>query len=213
MGANITIYDNYSTDNSKQIILDAGCNLIEYDSGNQIRDDLYLSIKNECWKKSKADWVCIVDLDEFLFLDFNVFHYDVIKTQGYDMIGLPPSMLGVKNDMYSKLVMFRPKLFVQIGYQPGCHTCRPTPPIGYLRISQQTAPLLHYKYISEDYVIARHKMYQTRLSDFNKQYGFGIEYQNVEEQKIKDKFLHLWVQAAVVDHKIFWPVSVNNIGF
>ena len=121
--AEITIYDNFSTDNSREIILAASCNYKTFDTGGQIRDDLYLSIKNECFKTSKADWVIIVDIDELLELNFDPSPYNIIRTQGYDMIGEPPSRLGVKNNMYSKAVMFRPDAFHNIGYQPGCHFC------------------------------------------------------------------------------------------
>lgn len=197
LGANITIYDNFSTDNSQQIILDSGCTLKTYDSGGQIRDDLYLGIKNEVWKHSKADWVIVCDLDEFIFLPFDITPYNIIRTQGYDMIGSPPSRTGVKNDMYSKAVMFRPSAFAQIGYAPGCHKFNPSMREP-MRLSTQIAPLLHYKYISEEYVYNRHLMYQSRLSEFNKQYGFGVGYQSVEREKINQKFVDLHSASIII---------------
>ena len=45
----IVIYDNYSTDRTEEIALANGCEVIKYDSNNEIRDDLYLEIKNNCW--------------------------------------------------------------------------------------------------------------------------------------------------------------------
>ncbi len=190
MGANITIYDNQSTDSSPQIIQDLGCKLISWDSEGQIRDDLYLSIKNEAFKKSKAEWTVSVDLDEFIEIDFDITPYNIIRTQGYDMIGSPPSRLSVPNNLYSKAVMFRPNSFSQIGYGPGCHLFNPSPkePI---RISSEIANLLHYKYISEEYVYNRHLMYQSRLSDLNKKYGWGVEYNNVQRELINKKFIDL----------------------
>ena len=41
----ITIYDNMSTDNSRQIAIKNGCKIIDYDSNNEVRNDLYLDIK------------------------------------------------------------------------------------------------------------------------------------------------------------------------
>jgi hypothetical protein len=195
MGANITIYDNYSTDNSVAIIKQAGCTYIPYDSNNQIRDDLYLSIKNECWKKSKADFVIVCDIDEFLEVDFDTSKYTIINTQGYDMLGIPPSRFGVKNDMYSKHIMFRPSEFKQIGYSFGCHKCAPE---GNISGSKETANLLHYKYISEEHVYSRHLLYQSRLSDINKKYGWGIEYQTPEEEKIQTKFSELTIKSKII---------------
>ncbi len=193
--ANITIYDNHSTDRSQEIIKDSGCNLLTYDSNNQIRDDLYLGIKNECWKKSKAQWVIVVDADELLQLNFDISRCTIVNTKGYDMIGPYPSNIGVPNPMYNKAVMFRPNQFRQIGYGVGCHTAKPE---GNIVGSRDFARLLHYKYISEEYVLNRHLMYESRLSDFNKQYQFGKEYENVCIEKIQDKFLDLRSRSEIV---------------
>ncbi len=195
MGASITIYDNFSTDNSKNIIIESGCNYITYDSNDQIRDDLYLSIKNECWKKSKADWVIVCDLDEIIEINFPIDRYSIINTDGYDMIGPVGSRIGVPNVLYSKNIMFRPDQFKQIGYQPGCHSCKPE---GNISGSIEKAKLLHYKYISEDYVHSRRLLYKSRLSDFNKQYGFGIEYEDIEREKINNIFKELRRTAIYV---------------
>ena len=195
--AHITVFDNFSTDRTKEIILNSDCEYKTYDSGGQIRDDLYLSIKNECWKGSKADWVIIVDADEFLFVDFDYTPYNLIRTQGYDMIGAPPSRLGVPNSLYSKAVMFRPSDFYNIGYQPGAHYCDPQPK-NRMVISPQTAKLLHYKYISPEYLYQRHLMYQKRLSEFNRIYGYGIEYNHVQQDKINTKFNELIKGASLI---------------
>ena len=197
LGANIRIYNNKSTDQSKSIIAYSGCNYIAYDSNNQIRDDLYLQIKNNCWKDSKAEWVIVCDIDELIEINFDISRYNIINTKGFDMIGLPPSRLGVHNQMYSKHIMFRPNCFKEINYKPGCHSLNPIPNVA-ISGSIEIANLLHYKYIDEDYVYNRHLMYQERLSDINKQLGWGIEYQNVERKKIEDKFAELRSQSSMV---------------
>lgn len=197
MGAKITIIDNQSTDKSRSIIEKAGCTYMAYNSNNQIRDDLYLQIKNNCWKDSKADWVIVCDIDELIEVNFDISKYTIINTKGFDMIGLPPSRIGVHNKMYSKHIMFRPNHFREINYTPGCHSLNPIP-VGTISGSIEIANLLHYKYISEDYVYTRHLMYQERLSDINKQLGWGIEYQNVERKKIINKFNELRSQSAMI---------------
>jgi len=194
--ANITVYDNYSTDRSKEIILENGCNYIEYGSDNQIRDDIYLQIKNECWKKSKADWVIIVDIDEFLEFDFDISEYTIINTKGYDMIGGPESRSGVYNALMSKHVMFRPDQFLQIGYTAGCHRC--TPQAKKLQGSRKHALLLHRKFISEEYVYSKHKAYEERLSAVNKLYGWGVHYQGVTKENVAEQFKELRKKAILV---------------
>jgi glycosyltransferase involved in cell wall biosynthesis len=68
----IFILDNKSTDKSVEII-DSFPNteVIEWDSNGQVRDDLYLEIKNNIWKQSrgKCDYVIVGDADEFLYHD------------------------------------------------------------------------------------------------------------------------------------------------
>lgn len=192
---NITVIDNKSTDNSREIIKKSGCRYLSYDSNNQIRDDLYLTIKNNCWKRSTADFVIVCDIDELIEFDFDVSKYSIINTKGYDIIGFPPSRIGVANKMYSKHIMFNPNAIKEINYNAGCHSCSP---IGNISGSIETANLLHYKYISEDYVYKRHLMYQSRLSEINKKLGWGIEYQNVERKKIDDKFSELRSQSGMI---------------
>ncbi len=195
MGANITIIDNQSTDKSRQIIEKSGCKYMAFNSNNQIRDDLYLKIKNNCWKQSKADWVIVCDIDEFIEINFDISRYTIINTNGFDMIGYPNSRLGVPNPMYSKHIMFRPAQIKEINYHPGCHKCYPE---GNISGSVGIANLLHYKYIDEDYVYKRHLMYQERLSNQNKVNGWGIEYQNVERKKIFEKFKELRSKGVMV---------------
>lgn len=198
--ANITIYDNRSIDNSREIITSNGCNLIDYNSQEEIRDDLYLKIKNSCWYKSKAEFVIICDIDEFLELPVNadLSKCSIIKTKGYDMIGPPPSRLGVQNKMYDKLVMFRPNQIQGINYKAGAHVANP---VGNVIYSSFYANLLHYKYISEDYVFNRHKMYEKRLSNINKSFQWGIEYQDVQKEKIEEKFRELKEKATLVPNQ------------
>jgi hypothetical protein len=195
LGANIIIYDNFSTDGSREIITKAGCELRNFDTGGQIRDDLYLSIKNEKWKSSKAEWVCIVDIDEMLQLNFPVDKYTIITTKGYNMIGMPPSKKGVYDPMYSKSCMFRPGELQEIRFEPGCHRAKP---IGNLVPSIEIAPLMHYKFISEEYVYARHKLYQSRLSEINKKMEWGISYVDPKKEEIEKRFAELRANAVIV---------------
>ncbi len=191
----ITIYDNYSIDGSKEIIEQMGCTYIPYDSGGQIRDDIYLDIKNNCWKNSKADWVIVCDIDEFLEVDFDPSDSTILSVKGFDMVGDLNSRMGVPNKMYSKNIMFKPSEIKEINYLAGCHYSKPE---GNIKFSRNVAKLLHRKYISEDYVFERHLMYQERLSDVNKQFGWGIEYQNVERKKIEEKFVELRKNAIEI---------------
>ena len=67
----IIIYDNMSTDRSQEIIkAHPKCELRLYDSKGEVRDDLYLKIKNHAWKEARGqgiDYVIVGDTDEFLY--------------------------------------------------------------------------------------------------------------------------------------------------
>jgi len=92
----ITIYDNMSTDNSRQIAIKNGCKVLEYDSNNEIRDDLYLEIKNNCWKQAKTDWVLICDTDEFLDINQEQLEKEdcsIILSKGYNMVNLEDDLI------------------------------------------------------------------------------------------------------------------------
>lgn len=193
---NITVFDNQSTDGTKQIALDNNCKIISFDTGGKIKDDNYLFIKNNCWKRSKADWVIVSDVDEFLDLRIELDNkkFTIVNTHGYDIVGGVESKLGVYNPIYCKHICFSPKHIKEIRYSIGCHSCEP---IGNI-IGSSPVNLMHRKYISEDYVYKRHLMYQERLSDLNKKYGWGIEYQNVTEQSVKEKFEELRKNAKLV---------------
>ena len=66
----VFIMDNMSTDNSHEIIKTfEKAEIIPYNSNNELRDDVYLMLKNNLWKKSRgvADYVIVGDADEFIY--------------------------------------------------------------------------------------------------------------------------------------------------
>src|SRR5262245_42339747 len=66
----IVLFDNCSTDHTAEIARQAGVDVRPYESGDEIRDDLLLQIKNNCWKECRGqgvDWVLVVDVDEILY--------------------------------------------------------------------------------------------------------------------------------------------------
>lgn len=194
--AKITVFDNHSTDNSRQIALDHGCTVKTFDTQGKINEAWYLNIKNQAWKNSKADFVMVIDIDEFLELpfDLDINRFTILNTLGYDMIGEPSSRMGVHNGMFNKKVCFSPKHVKEINYIPGCHTCNP---VGNL-IYSSPATLLHRKYISEEYVLKKHNEYESRLSAFNKERGYGVHYENNTIQSVKEKFEYLWKNAKLI---------------
>jgi hypothetical protein len=68
----VFVYDNYSTDGSKEFLQQYDwITVIEYDSNNKLNDYVLLDIKNTKWKQSigESDWVVVCDMDECLYCD------------------------------------------------------------------------------------------------------------------------------------------------
>lgn len=195
----IVIYDNFSSDSSAEICKkSAKTELRRYNSGGQIRDDIYLEIKDNCWKDSDADWVIVVDIDEFVYhpsiksvlegekhtiiapMFFNMFSEDFPTTEGqiYEEVNM-----GVPG--FTKWCLFRPDQFHKMNYEPGCHGANP---IGNVLVNKGTEiKLLHFKHLSLDYVVERNKLFAERLSDINKANGWGYHY-NTPPEKEKEFF-------------------------
>lgn len=210
----ITIYDNMSTDNSRQIAIKNGCKVLEYDSNNEIRDDLYLEIKNNCWKQAKTDWVLICDTDEFLNINQEQLEKEdcsIILSKGYNMINIEDNLdlesinYGIRAKQYDKYYLFNRLKIKEINYEAGCHSSNP---VGEVIFSKNIYNLYHYNMLSEQYLINRYKRNFERLSKENKKNGWGIHYKE-SEQTIKDKFkvAKQWFS----ENKTFNPEQAINI--
>jgi hypothetical protein len=192
----IVIYDNYSTDRSEEICRqNPKVEVIKYDSGNQIRDDIYLEIKNNCWKKSAADWVIVCDIDELVTVMKHTSiipleEHTVVMPDWYEMIGdkLPTTRgqiyeeinQGICHGQTSKCIMFRPGAIKEINYHPGAHGIDAVGDVRVLHTSEMG--ILHYKHLSLQYVIERHKLFGQRLSEINKINRWGVQYEFSDEQ-------------------------------
>lgn len=146
----IVYYDNQSTDDSLSILsnyqkeMKKGCatlQVIEFDTSNQIRDDMLIELKNTAWKNyTDPDfrWLIIVDVDEFIvplmrkplreFLNENKI-YDAVQCVGYQMFGPKYSLCeirkGARCDQYDKVCCWNLETLSDINYSPGCHKCCP----------------------------------------------------------------------------------------
>lgn len=206
----IFIYDNFSTDTTREICESMGCEVKLFGRQGVLDDKEYLKIKNHCWKGSEADWVIVCDADEILEMRWvhNVtltpekiidrgFHLHdtyksstIFKTQGFNIFSndIPKESwreitTGIEDNKYSKLCIFNPKAIKEINYVYGCHEANP---VGDVRYSEEILTLFHYKHVGGAERIAdRHALYASRLSDWNKRYKCGYQYQEPREQTIK----------------------------
>lgn len=194
----IVIFDNFSTDTTRDIAHSMGCEVRLFGVKGSLDDGEYLEVKNNCWKKSKADWVIVCDDDEILY-DPNLIDklylaraegVSILKPQGYNMHSndVPHESFleiktGLKNDNYSKWIIFDPKKLNEIGYVYGCHEARPK---GNLKF-KDAFMLLHYRDIGGiERLLKRHREYVERLSPINKKWNLGHHYSQGEAQKRRE---------------------------
>ena len=145
----ITIFDNGSTDSSKDIASKYDNVIWETETYKDEINEFELKyLKSNCWKQSKdADWVVVSDVDEILYhkdglsayLHFllNKTNKRIIRATGYDMVStkLPSHngnfyddeefQYGVKNQDYDKTCIFSPKDVSEINYDWGAHQVSP----------------------------------------------------------------------------------------
>ena len=191
---NVVIYDNYSTDHSTEIALDAGATVFQFNSGNKLRDDLHIQIKNECWKDSKANWVCVIDMDEFIYhpdlisiLDnteftafeprwYEMFSRDFPKTEGQIYEEVTEGY-----EAWPKLNLWRPSQLKEINFEPGCHLCKP---VGNVKLNYVESEIktLHMRHLGPDYIVSRNRDFAKRMSKVNKDNGWGWHLTQSEEE-------------------------------
>lgn len=200
------IMDNESDDNSRSIIQSyPNAKVRTYSSNGEIRDDIYLEIKNNVWKESrgKADWVIVCDTDEILFhpglmekLDeLKAKGISIIKPYGFDMFSetFPEKNLleiktGVEDNRHlRKCIIFNPNMIDEINFKAGCHKCYPQGKVKFY--DKDDFKLLHYKSLSLEYLINRYEMFRKRLSDFNLENKLGKHYLT-EQEDIRTRYLN-----------------------
>lgn len=191
----IIFYDNSSTDNTAKIAQDNNCQVITYNSGGTLNDGLHAKIKNTCWKNAETDWVLVSDLDELLDInEEQLFQEETlgstrISSEGYHMVNLennydiPSIKYGTRNYNYDKFMLFNKKFIQEMNYSAGAHKCNS---IGYV-VDSKPYKMYHYKFINPELAIAKHHLTIKRLSNDNKQNGWGYpQILRTEEQVLAE---------------------------
>ena len=210
--ARAVVYDNGSTDGSIEFLNQYDwIEVRHYDSNNEIRDDIYLEIKNNAWKESKGkcDWVIVCDMDEIIFSNHLEEELDYMKKYGHNAMGCPwYAMCFDKKPTYdpNKLLhtqgtMFYKQPFINLCFKfnkagkvllfdPNIideinytYGCHKCEPTPYFfpYISQKILEFHINKGLSENYFVERRKILGERLSEENKKINAGLEYLLNEE--------------------------------
>ena len=192
----ICVIDNMSDDRSLEILSKyPNVRVVQYDSGNQIRDDLYLNFKNQQWKDSrgKADYVIVCDMDEVVWMDGIIEYLTECKEKGITVIRprmielyrmelprysedllLHTTCKSTRNKRTFKPLVFDPNQIQEINYHIGGHNCYPTGNVRYLESGRLN--YFHTKFVDVDLMVERKVLYKKRLSDVNRQFRWGSKY-------------------------------------
>lgn len=196
-GCFITVYDNQSTDRTAEIARLNNCEVLEFNTNNQIDDFKTRELKNNCWKGANTDWVLVCDVDELLDINEEQLKKEelngttIIKSIGFNMVNMNDDYnfdnikYGTRVPQYDKYYLFSKKNINEILYQCGGHSASPR---GNIKLSETAYKLYHYKGIHPDYLIARFKWTAKRLSQNNIKHGMGLYWLNVPEEKIRADF-------------------------
>lgn len=201
----IIVWDNHSTDNTREIAKAMNCIVKTFGVPGQLSDRAYMELKNECWKKNNPgqdirDWVIVVDADEILLPLYNAWDFvckshsiykTIYRTQGWNVFShdMPKESWleitnGIPEENYSKNVIFDPKQITDINYHIGGHVCKPR---GNVVWSDEILCLLHYRNVGgPQRLIERHKLYRPRMSDENLQRNWGHHYLESDEWRVKE---------------------------
>lgn len=205
--AHIIFYDNMSTDNSVNIMKSNGCTVRQFNTKNTFNDMIHKDLKNSCWKEqSKNDWVLVADLDELPCVTEDQLQSEeklgstILSLEGFTLIGprtgfdLQNLKTGIRDGGHDKKHIFNRRHIKDINYSPGAHKANPTGNVVYSANKYKT---LHYKWISLEYIRDRHRMYAKRLSQTNKQFGMGQQY-NWSDKRLTEIYDSLQKNLKVV---------------
>lgn len=195
-GLRITVFDNESDDGTPELARALGCRVISYSTGGHLDDRTNMDLKNNCFKTSEADWIIIVDLDEWVDvrpIDLDLYEaagVTIVKTEGVtlvwesDTLDLNELPMTVQGDIdltskYSKPCLFDKRSITEFNSGPGGHVASPEGHVKWL--ADATPPILpprlyHAKYFNETYLLERTMASNKRLSEENKSNGWGQQY-------------------------------------
>lgn len=206
----IIIHDNQSTDSTTSLARSYGCNVKTFTSRNKFNDAVHQRIRNTCWKKSKAKWILVIDMDEWLditpeFLDqCENTNINLITGKGYDMVSkndttaLNTVVRGVPNKLENKPLLFYRSAFADLNFIPGGHAANPVLNNGFLKVKKNRVRpyIYHMKYFSLEYIESRYAAYNLRMSRLNKKNKWGAQYW---ETSVSNTFKALRKKCKIVN--------------
>ncbi len=210
------VYDDASTDRTVELLrASPKVEVRPLERGDESFIAAHLTLFETCWKESRGqvDWVCLVDMDEFLFHP-EWHHYlatqketgvTLIQALGYDMTTehFPPAdaalatylTSGQRDLHFDKTPLFNPDAIEQINHVAGRHRCAPVGRV--VMPAQYRMQLRHYKNLGLEYLLALTHALATRVNEDDRARGWSGHYLR-DDDSIRAHFQEQLRQAAPV---------------
>jgi glycosyltransferase involved in cell wall biosynthesis len=180
----LVVHDNHSTDDTRELADKAGAEVRLFGCPGAYSEEDNVGVKNRCWKGSKADWIIIVDTDEFLKVtreELEASSCTLFRTRGYDMVSehMPETSVweistGTENLKYAKPCIFDPKAFTDVQYAYGAHYASFK---GKAVYGPRELALCHYKWIGGGArVHSRHQVMAARMAPVNQERRWSVHW-------------------------------------
>ena len=180
----VFLFEGHSTDGSRELAESLGATVINLDTDNEVRDDIMIDCKNNCWKDSKADWVIVCDMDEFIWHHNFIAYLSTVKEtivspRTFEMFSnkFPTTQGQIYEEVQygfetrPKFFLFQPAKLKEMSYGAGCHDALPQ---GEVYINYKTEIFcLHMRHLSIDHVVNRNSYLNSRMSEINKKMHWG----------------------------------------
>jgi len=209
------LYETDSTDESLEILMQAPNVVIERGHIEGGLDDIEkINLFNKTVQRTKADWVYVVDPDEFIFPPNNESPYDFLKRQSCDVVrsgmyqvyrhrndgDLDPTLAPVPQRAHGDPNLFSTdkqdiRAANSVYIKP--NIVRPSKSIRFLpghhdiEGNPETSPELyvgaHWQMADSSIAIARRMERKARISDRNRAHQMGWQHYDITVDKIKDE--------------------------
>jgi glycosyltransferase involved in cell wall biosynthesis len=212
----IVVWDDGSTDRSVELLrASAKVEMRPLPRANSSFLEAHQTMFETCWHecRGRADWVCLIDLDEFLFHpDWHNYlaqkkreGVTVVQALGYEMMSesfpepgmdLATSIIRGERELHlDKTCLFSPNAIDRMNYVVGRHHCSPTGRVKFP--AQYRMQLRHYKNLGLDYVLARCHELASRITPRDTARGWSGQYLR-DDDSIRAHFQKQLASAEVV---------------
>lgn len=198
-GLRISVYDNESDDGTPEVARALCCHVHSFSTGGKFDDLVHIDIKNHKWKESEAEWILVIDVDEWVDIRprdldlYESFNVSIINPKPYtlvsandtfDLTHLHEAAEGERtfaNFFYAKPCLFNHRLIQELNARPGGHWAYPDGQVKYLHDVKPAVPipkLFHMKFFNKAYLVNRFDQYAPRLPQSSLEQSLALQYLN-----------------------------------